>query len=33
MDNEKRLGYDKEFDRWYAYDGCDYIALNDDLKT
>lgn len=23
VDNQKRLGYDKEFDRWYAYEGCD----------
>ena len=23
MDDEKRLSYSKEFDRWYAYGGCD----------
>ena len=33
MDDEKRLGYDKEFDRWYAYDSCDLGATCTPART
>ena len=33
MDDEKRLGYDKEFDRWYAYESCDLGATCTPART
>ncbi len=33
MNNDKRLDYDKEFDRWYAYDGCDLGATCTPVRT
>lgn len=27
MDKDNTQGYDKEFDHWYAYDGCDLGSI------
>ena len=33
MNNDKRMDYDKEFDRWNAYDGCDLGATCTPVRT